>query len=345
LPSHWIYYLWLAIITVSYLGIVIYKKNAAVLLLAWVAVLNILPLTGFPLDYFDTRYLYLSLTASAILLALIVNAAMSAFGARRLVGASAAVLIALLIFGNGTRVAESAARLAEYTRQVRVPFRDIASQHPEFPENTLLYFIHSPQTPLIDFQGLFLTRYGTELSVSGAEDSAPARLRDYAHAYVYYFDSTGKPIELPVDRRQIPQSTPMLPVRYEAPITLEGFQVASSQILRGKALVVILNWRASAKIDQDFTVFAHLVDENGSTISSLDSPPLGGKSPTSEWRPNILIADAIVLPVDSDTLIGQTYRLELGMYDPASGKRLSIVDANGQSIGDTVVVAPFTIEP
>jgi len=342
LPTQPVFYFWLAITAVTYLGVMLYKKSAALALLGIVAILNVLPLTGFPLEFFNTRYLYLSLILPAIILGWLVDALGRS---RRAVGLIASVLIALLIYANGAGVADAAASLAEYTRQLRVPFRDIATQHSSFPDNSLLYFVYSPKTPLIDLQGLFLTRFGTGLKVSGTEDAAPARLRDYARAYVYYFDEQDRAHEILVDRSQAVRATPPPPFAFNLPIRLEGYEVVSSQVSRGEPLVLLLYWRATGKIEKNYTVFVHLENSRGERIAEYDSAPRQGNAPTSQWEINQLVVDALVLSLPADAPRGNAaaYRVRLGWYDAATGERYSVLDANGQPVADGITLEPFSM--
>ncbi len=342
-PAQAFQYIWLAVVTVVYSIAMLRGRNTALLFLAVFAILNISPVLGFPLDYFNTRYLYLSVMSSVILLAIVIEKVWQFFAEHRSFGILAAAILALVIVLSGQRVAEAATDLAEYTRQVRVPFRDVVRNHPSFPEDTYLYFVYSPVASVWDLEGLSFVRYGNRVTVNGTETGHSVNLSNHNVAYVYYFDPTGRPIELPVDKSISTRAMPSLPVRFEIPITLEHYEVPSGKIERGKALVIILNWRTASKIVKDHTVFAHLVDSQGNIVSSFDSPPARGKAPTSEWELGRLLVDAIVLPVNPDVPIADNCRLEIGLYDQASGKRLSIVDANGQRIGDTVVIEPFKV--
>ncbi len=342
-PADAIFYIWMVIALGLFLGIMINRRSKALLFLGVFAVLNIAPLLGFPLEYYNTRYLYTSLVASAIVIALIVEAGWRALGNRKTFALVASAAIALLVFGSSLRVADAAAGLAEYTRVLRVPFRDIARQHPAFPADTYLYFVY-PNTPLAELEGLFYTRYfGAGIMVDGTDTGHPANLRQHNSSYVYYFDPTGRPIEIPVDQDAAPRAAPPLPATFQVPITLEGFEVPSSTITRGKALVAILNWSAAAPLDKDYTVFANLVDANGNVLARYDGSPKRGAQPTSAWQRGLIVVDPIVLPVGADAAVGDNYRLEVGMVDSTTGQRLALIDKNGQWVDDKIVIAPFRI--
>ncbi len=97
----------------------------------------------------------------------------------------------------------------------------------------------------------------------------------------------------------------------------------------GQPLVVTLYWRALTTPAGDRFVYLRLVDEQGHVWARADSPPVMGLWPTTRWQPGMLVEDAYELPIPPGTPPG-TYRLEVGLYDPASGQPLL---ASGQPVG------------
>jgi hypothetical protein len=343
LPTDTLAYVWLALVAIVYIGVMIYKRSTLLLFLALFAILNISPLLGFPLDYFHPRYLYLSTISSAVLLALIFEKFWELTRARRWLRRATIATLTLLVVTSSAQVADAAAGLAEYTRQIRVPFRDITRQRPTFAPNSYVYFVYSPLTSFWDFEGLFFARYGAKVKVNATDLGAPANLRHYEHAYVYYFDSTGKPIEIPVDKDAVTSATLALPARFQVPIVLEQYEVPSTRLVRGKALVAILNWRAMERIGKDYTVFAHLVDAQGNLIAEYNAQPVNGKSPTSQWPLHRTVVDAVVLSIADNAPLGDRYRLEIGMYDVDTLERLFFVDDQGRPVADKIVIGSFSI--
>jgi hypothetical protein len=337
----WMYVL-LALVVVVYTGVMIWRKSLPMLFLALFAVLNISPLLGFPLDYFNTRYLYLSTISSAIVLASIFEIVWQRVASRRFLEIGVAILVAAVVVMSSSIVVASADGLAEYTRRIRVPFRDVTRLHPTFPPGTYLYFVNSPQTSYWDFEGLFFSRYGNSVQVNATDLGKPADLRAHSLAYVYYFDSTGKPVELAVDPAMAARVTPTLPAQFENDMVLDAYEIPSARLQRGKALVVILNWHAQSKLQDDFTVFAHLIDAQGNRVAEYDNPPGNGKSPTSQWTPHLTFVDAVVLPLSPELPLGGGYRLEIGMYGSQTLQRVSWRDAAGNR-NDRVTIDAFEI--
>ncbi len=129
---------------------------------------------------------------------------------------------------------------------------------------------------------------------------------------------------LPVGQKAIgPQTMTPLAVPFGPAITLEGY---TWQVEPG-VLRVTLRWSAGGYPDADYTVFVHLVapEEADRIVSQGDAPPLGGRWPTSLWRPGVVLDDTHLVPLPPDLPPG-TYHLLVGLYDPATGRRLPLPD-------------------
>jgi hypothetical protein len=103
----------------------------------------------------------------------------------------------------------------------------------------------------------------------------------------------------------------------------------------GGRLLLTLHWRAERLMDEDYTVFVHLLKENGEVVAQGDSQPCGGAYPTSVWDLGEVVADRHEIPLDAG--LGQ-YRLRIGLYRLETGERLPAFDGQGQKIGDSFVL-------
>jgi hypothetical protein len=65
--------------------------------------------------------------------------------------------------------------------------------------------------------------------------------------------------------------------------------------------------------------------------------PGDGAFPTTGWLPREVIADEFVVPLPESEAMAAT-QLELGIYDPATGERLPVVDGAGEVIDSRVVL-------
>jgi mannosyltransferase len=105
-------------------------------------------------------------------------------------------------------------------------------------------------------------------------------------------------------------------------IALESFALpATAQA--GDALPLTLRWRVIRSPAAAPAVFAHLVSAEGRFVSQSDGPPQNGLASFATPSPAEGILDARALLLPADVPPGE-YRLLLGLYDPASGQRLTV---------------------
>ena len=137
------------------------------------------------------------------------------------------------------------------------------------------------------------------------------------------------------------------PGESDALVELVGFDIESSGQAGSKAVVLTLYWRALDPIERDLQVLVHLADETGRPVIQADGPPSGGRLPTSLWAEGELVVDRRVIErpaqdteaggeesgSDADTPL----RILVGLYDLASGERLSATAINGEGWPDGVI--------
>ncbi len=336
-------YVFLAVAILLLIWFTVSSRTAVLTVLVLFALVTILPVAGFGRTAFHPRYLYLPSIAMAVALALLCEWGLSKPARQKWRSTVASILAAFALFVGGLGVSDASTTFAELSRQERVPFRDISQRHPTFPADSYLYFIIPHSLLSGNLSGKFFLRYGRDVNVETTNTEQPARLRDHNMSYVYYFDETGRTIEVSVEKNAPTQISLPLPVQFSETIRLEGYEVVNTRVKRGEALVVLLYWRASEKVYRDYTVFAHLVDSRGEVVAGYDSQPKQGTAPTSGWLPNQLFVDSVIMPVTSDVPAGTGYRLELGLYYLPTMQRAEIVDTADTVITDRLAIQPFTV--
>ena len=126
------------------------------------------------------------------------------------------------------------------------------------------------------------------------------------------------------------------PYRLGGKIELIGYDVSSGAPSPGAPLTVTLYWHALAEMDEDYTVFVHLLNEDGALYGQGDGPPLDGDYPTSYWSPGEVLADTHVVPLE-DGLPQGAYLL-VGLYRLADGTRLPTYTTEGGRVRDDAIV-------
>ena len=102
----------------------------------------------------------------------------------------------------------------------------------------------------------------------------------------------------------------------------------------GAPTTLQLVWQSLAPIDQDYSVFIHVLDDHGQLVAQADAEPRGGTYATSMWQPGEYITD----DYHFDLAPGR-YTLALGLYLPETGYRLP--PAPGAT--DSLFLPDFTV--
>lgn len=135
--------------------------------------------------------------------------------------------------------------------------------------------------------------------------------------------STTAPSEALKDHSARPTS-----FNYNGLAALWAYDYSAQELKPGDTLTITLYWQALATMEEDFTVFIHLLGPGlgGSSwdkLTQFDRPPLDGDYPTSAWQPGDLIVDRYTLQIPVDATPGH-YRPLVGFYLPATLERVPV---------------------
>jgi len=126
-------------------------------------------------------------------------------------------------------------------------------------------------------------------------------------------------------------------------VLLIAAEMKETVVMPGELVPVDLQWRGLRAMDVDYTVFVHLVGPDDRLHGQVDSWPVQGTYPTSEWTPGETVVDSYDVRLRSDAPPGR-YRVEVGFYNLSTMERVSVVDSQGRAVGDTHVVGTFAVE-
>jgi hypothetical protein len=110
-----------------------------------------------------------------------------------------------------------------------------------------------------------------------------------------------------------------------------------------RGVTVTLYWESLGAAPLSYMTFVHLSGPDGRPVAQRDDFPLGGERPTTTWRAGEVLIDHYEIAVPPAAR-GGSYPLRVGLYDPATGERLPVVDSAGarlptdQATLDVVVV-------
>jgi 4-amino-4-deoxy-L-arabinose transferase-like glycosyltransferase len=140
------------------------------------------------------------------------------------------------------------------------------------------------------------------------------------------------PADVPDDRREV----------FASEIALRGSDLPGDPISPGTVAPVGLYWQVLESPSADYTVFIHVLDEQGELVTQFDRPPGGGTKPTSTWQVGQTLLDTYPLPIPSDIPAG-IYEVRVGLYEWPSLERLALFK-DGMSIGDSVKLGTIQIQ-
>ena len=137
----------------------------------------------------------------------------------------------------------------------------------------------------------------------------------------------------------------MLDVNLDNKVLLKACDLVSDSFKPGEALRFTLYWRALQPMQEDYTVFVHVVRADGWILTQRDVQPRDGTHPTSLWVTDEWVEDHHELSIPSDAP-PDIYWLKVGMYLQASMMRLPVVES-GQArvLEDSVLVKELRVVP
>jgi hypothetical protein len=128
------------------------------------------------------------------------------------------------------------------------------------------------------------------------------------HSHVYDMEPVDLPVAILGDNQIV-----LLDYRIEGPLR------------HGATVRLNVLWQALRPPDEDYTVFVHALDGEGTIWGQRDTEPQEGDYPTTEWGLGEIVQDHYELQID---LAGprEGYQLVVGMYASETGKRLKLPD-------------------
>jgi len=151
-------------------------------------------------------------------------------------------------------------------------------------------------------------------------------------------------IHAPERTFDLPAAQYPLSATLDGQATLLGYDLSDTRLAPGQTFTLTLHWRAEATAPTNMVVFAHLLDPAQRIQAQSDRVPVAGSRPTTGWLPGEVLRDEHTLTLVPDASPGE-YVLEVGMYDPASGERLPVIDRDGTRVDDRILLpTPIQVE-
>jgi hypothetical protein len=132
-----------------------------------------------------------------------------------------------------------------------------------------------------------------------------------------------------------------LDVNFGDQVKLVGYTLDRRVVRPGETIRLTLHWRASAPMETNYRVFAHVLGVENQVWANSDGQPAGGTAPTSQWRPGQVVEDV------RDLMVGLTtppdfYDIEVGVYTPG-GPRLPVIAEDGHWLGKRMLLSKVRV--
>jgi len=248
-------------------------------------------------------------------------------------------------------------RVAEYINTI--PADENVYVTPLRPDHYTLEFLARRRYATFDGRdGLVLPPPGRAATVivlpreDGATMPALQLLRPDSTVSQTWDDDDGRPyalaLHLPASESDTPLPDHASDTVLGDAVRLLGYSLDTNDTAPGATIRLTLHWQALAPLDNDYTVFVHLLGEHnpatgGPLWAGHDSQPDGGHYPTTAWKPGETILDVHPLTIPVDVPPG-TYQIEAGLYLLETMARVPARDAAGNSLpGDAAILGAIEV--
>jgi len=131
--------------------------------------------------------------------------------------------------------------------------------------------------------------------------------------------------------------------RFGVGLYLAEYSLAREADGESPRLDLTLYWQPAYRPGTDYKVFVHVYDPaTGIPVAQYDGMPRNWAYPMTRWWPGEVVADPISIPLQG--VSAGRYHIGVGVYDPATGERLPLVDGEGRSVEDGRWVLDETVE-
>lgn len=129
---------------------------------------------------------------------------------------------------------------------------------------------------------------------------------------------------------------------FEDKIALLDVTMPQTTLQPGGVLDLTLTWQALAPLTEDYTVFVQVLNSQDQIVGQVDSWPVQGTFPTSQWSSGEPIEDRYQVQLASELSPG-VYRVQVGLYLLQTLRRLPVVDDMGTAVDDKLLLTGLTV--
>ncbi len=125
-----------------------------------------------------------------------------------------------------------------------------------------------------------------------------------------------------------------------------GYDLRTNATPPGGAVRLTLYWQSLIAMDRNWSIFVHVIDDQGVIVGQRDRYPGQGLLATTLLRPGQTFADEYMISIPAGAYAPTPAHIAVGLYDLADGARLGLPD-NREAVvfGDVSIVADANSGP
>ncbi len=140
-----------------------------------------------------------------------------------------------------------------------------------------------------------------------------------------------------ITENELPTNITRLDWHFENGVEWLGASLDRTNVRAGEAVTVTVYERVPAARSPYSAIFIHLVNSAEVIVAQRDSL-IGSGNLGTRQDPSV-IADSFRVSVPVTVPAPDEWRVEIGMYDPESGKRFTAFDRGGRDLGETMILS------
>jgi hypothetical protein len=145
----------------------------------------------------------------------------------------------------------------------------------------------------------------------------------------------------PVDRWAVRLPIP-INAEFGGAVQLVEGGASLATVTPGEEITLNLNWQLTQPVTRSYSIFVHLIDENDVIVAQRDMYPGQGNLALSEQPAGRMWSDRYTLRMPALAPAPRQLQWAVGLYDYATGERLTLADGGDRAIFGAVALAPRT---
>ncbi|MCL4499338.1 MAG: hypothetical protein M1335_03720 [Chloroflexi bacterium] len=156
------------------------------------------------------------------------------------------------------------------------------------------------------------------------------------------FDRGATPLVRPFNGQRPPGMAVASRHEFGPSLELLGYTIVPTTVTPGQTITLTLYWETTRPLTKKYSSYAHVIAPNGTTkVAQEDNNHVAG-FPTTRWRVGAYALDVHPLVIPRSAAPG-SYRIDVGVYNGATGERLKVQNGPTTGQGTSLELAHLSV--